>query len=176
MENDILFDYIQSIYKLNKAQVYFANFVLKELDKDYSRYNYIRDHEIRKVIKDQLELELTNNDISYTFDRLEHDLYFIDKHFEHNSYKITHSGKEILQEHGELLIYFGNDIKERLEEVNQNQQEKNLKDQIDNLTLRQLKGTIFQVNKWWLFLLINAGLTIIVSVIVALIIKKMGLN
>jgi len=119
MENDILFDYIQSIFKLNKAQVYFANYVLKELNKDYSRYNYIRDHDIKKVIKDQLGLELTNNDVSYTLDRLEHDLYLIDKHFEHNSYKITHSGKEILQEHNELLLYFGNDIKERLEEAKQ---------------------------------------------------------
>ena len=51
------------------------------------------------------------------------------------------------------------------------QQEKELDKSIKNLTFKQLKGSIFQVKYWWLFLLINA----IISFIVALILKYINL-
>ena len=57
----------------------------------------------------------------------------------------------------------------------ENLKEKELKTQIDNLTLKQLKGTIFQIDKWWLILIINAVVTLIIAVLVALIVNKMGL-
>lgn len=82
----------------------------------------------------------------------------------------------MLQKHDEFILYLTQEIKDRIEEVKQNQEENEIKTQIQNLTIKQLKGSIFQVNKWWIILIINAFVTIIVSVIVALIIFKLGIN
>ena len=176
MIDDNIYEFILSIFNLNKQQVLFANYLLKKLNTDYNQFHDIDSHEIKKAIQENFDCELTDNDISYTVDKLEYDLYLIEKHYERECFKINHNGKEIIQKHGELIVYLMSEIKDRIEEVNQSQQEKNIKDQIDNLTLKQLKGTIFQINKWWLIIIINAIVTIIVSIIIALIIKDFGLN
>jgi hypothetical protein len=174
--DDTIFELIENAFSLNKPQVLFANYILKEFNKDYNQYHFIEEHDIQEAIKEHFDCELTRDDISYTLDRLEHALYLIDKHYNYQSYKLTHNGREILQKDKELLLYLVNEVKSRFELAIENIKEKTLKEQIDNLTIRQLNGSIFHVNKWWLILIINAIVTIIVSVIVALIIFKLGLK
>jgi hypothetical protein len=41
--------------------------------------------------------------------------------------------------------------------------EETIKEQIDHLTIHQLKGNIFQLKYWWLFLLINLVISLIVA-------------
>lgn len=176
MTNNESFHLIEKSYNLNKPQILFANYILKKLNEDYSSYHFIEEYSIKNAIEEQFDCELTSDDIIYTLDKLEYEFYFIDQHIEGQRYKITHNGREILQKYEELILFFANEIKANYESALENLKEKSLKQQIDNLTLKQLKGNIFQVNKWWLILLINAGITILVSVFVALLIKKMGIN
>ena len=89
---------------------------------------------------------------------------------------MTHNGREVLQNHKELTVYLVNEVKERYESAIENIKKKDLKEQIDNLTIKQLKGSIFHVNKWWPIILVNAIVTIIISVLVAVIINKLGLK
>ena len=71
-----------------------------------------------------------------------------------------------------LIFRINTELDFAVEEI----ERKRLKGQIDNLTIKQLKGTIFHVEKWWLILLINAIVTVIVSVSIALIMYKFGLK
>ena len=176
MNEDNLYEIFESYYGLTKPQIIFSNYLLKKLNEDYNSYQYIKEHEIQKSIQEHFHCELTKNDISYTLDKLEHDLFLIEKHFEDRRYKISHHGKEILQKYNELIIYLGKEVKDNYEMAVKKSHEEEIKNQIDNLTLKQLKGTIFHVNKWWLIVIINAIITIIVSVVIALIINKIGIN
>jgi len=151
-----LFEFIEESYSLNKPQVVFANYLLKDLNKDYKTFHFVRDFEIQKEIEEKYNLSISRDDIAYTLDKLQYSLYLIDKHYSYESYRLTHDGKEILQKYDDLIVYLISEIKDNFELAVEDLKEKNLKEQIDNLTLKQLKGTIFQVNKWWLILLINA--------------------
>ena len=46
---------------------------------------------------------------------------------------------------------------------NLDQKEKETKATIESLTIKQLKGDIFQLKYWWVILLINLAVTIIVA-------------
>jgi hypothetical protein len=76
--DNTLFELIENSFSLNKPQVLFANYILKEFNRDYSQYHFIQEHDIQKTIKEHFDSELTRDDISYTLDRLEHDLYLIE--------------------------------------------------------------------------------------------------
>lgn len=158
-----VFEYINSMFSLNKQQVLYANYVMKELSSDYDNYHNVHPHKINKQIEELCGEKLTDNDASYVLNKLENDLYFIDKHYDTDWHKITLSGAEIIQKHGELITYLMSEIKDTYEEAAQNLQEKAKQDEIDTLTIKQLKGSIFQVKYWWLFLIINAAISLIIA-------------
>jgi hypothetical protein len=66
-------------------------------------------------------------------------------------YRISHLGGKILDE--------GNWIKYK----NQLEEQRRLENEIKILTVKELKGNIFQLNGWWLLLLISSVLSFIVS-------------
>lgn len=169
LEDNVIFDYFESAFSLNRQQVLFANFVIKSLNKDYNSFHFIDDYSANKALKEHFSCEVKKSDVSYTLDKLEYELSFIEKHYKNDSYKLTHWGMEVIQKHSELISYFSFELQNRLEKIKEKQEEINLKYKIDNLTLKQLEGSIFQIKKWWLILIINALVTIVVTVIVAII-------
>lgn len=69
----------------------------------------------------------------------------------------------MVQKHGQLISYLLSEIKDIYEELNYNLQAKAKQNEIDALTIKQLKGSIFQVKFWWLFLIINAIISFVIA-------------
>lgn len=158
-----VYEKIYFIYSLNKQQLLYANYIMNELSSDYKNFHKINYYKINKSIEDFVGEKLTDNDALYVLNKLENDFFFIEKHYDIDMYKITLNGAEILQKHKELILYLMSEIINRYEELNESLQEKAKQDEIDNLTIKQLKGSIFQIKYWWLFLIINAIISLIIA-------------
>ncbi|MCB2196465.1 MAG: hypothetical protein KQH79_11445 [Bacteroidetes bacterium] len=174
MNQEELFEYVASVYKMTKQQVFIANELLSVLNERYNNYQYIEYFHYKKKIEEKYGFECTERDYDFAIDKLENEFSLIDKHYDDSRYQITLDGRDLYQEHSDFLEYLDDKIEYLIEKSKEQQEEKNLKSQIDNLTLKQLRGTIFQVNKWWLIVIINAFVSIGVAVLVAFLIKKLG--
>ena len=57
----------------------------------------------------------------------------------------------MIQNHRELIVYLMAEIKDSYDELNENQQKKVIQDEIDALTIKQLKVPKLQIKYWWAF-------------------------
>ncbi len=163
---------INSSFGLTKVQIYFADYFTAYLDNQYGTPCYVFEDLAKENIKENYELELTDTDIKYTLDKLEYDLHAIENTYK-RLYKMSSIGHEILQKHKQLSVYLCVDIDRALDSAVNSIDEQKTKKEIDDLTIKSLKGNIFQVKKWWLFLILNALITIGVTIFTAYVIKKM---
>lgn len=75
-------------------------------------------------------------------------------------YKFSKHGQEVIDYYGSYKNYLHATIADK---------EKN--EQIKDLTLKQLKGNIFHLEYWWLFLIINAIIAFLISYLIEILIK-----
>ncbi len=169
--------YALQFYNLTEAQLYCANEIISFLNKEDQVYYPIRDNIIIKNIQENYDfIGVTKKDISYTLKQLDERFYFIEKHFNSEMYKITLEGREIIQVNKDFIEYLAKEIEKQIINNIENHRIRKLQDKINNLKLQDLEGSIFKTKYAWLFILANAVLTIIISVTIAYIIKRMGLS
>jgi len=174
---EFIFKNALEFYNFTEAQLYCANEILLTLNKEYQIHNSITNNIIIKSIQENYDfVGVTNKDISYTIKQLEEKFYFIEKHNEMNTYKITFDGQEMLQTNENFLKYLGKEIINLLTDLRENLRNRSQQYEINTLTIKDLQGSIFQAKYAWLFILANAVLTIIISVTAVYIIKRMGLG
>jgi len=154
-------------FELTTEQILFAEYFMRRANNNYQAYYWLSEAKdyIPKIKKafELAEYILTDNDVKYTLDKLENDFYFIKKNDKNTMYTISDKGHGMFLRYNSFLLFLSNEISLITQQHQEVIKERNLKEEIDMLTLKQLKGSIFQIRFWWLFLLINAIISFIIA-------------
>ncbi|MCT4586245.1 MAG: hypothetical protein N4A71_00330 [Carboxylicivirga sp.] len=157
---------LQSIHKMNKGQLLAANYILDNLKGKFGDYRSVNDRYLRNDFSKEHGVQITDSDIDYVLDLLKYKFYFVSEGQTPRYCTISQDGFGTLQEHENFISYLVSDYVERVEAVIKNQEEELQEQKIKELTIKQLRGNIFQVKWWWMFLLINAVLSFGVAIAV----------
>mgnify|MGYP000170945674 CR=1 FL=1 len=163
------------MFDLNYDQVRCANQILKILNLDYERFQPINSLLVSRINK-EYNINLTNKDLRYTLDKLESNFCFIEKHYDGQMYKISTEGAGMLQRYSDFMNYLQSKIQESSEMAVKDKKSEDTNKLIKELTIKNLSGSIFQFKNWYWILIMNAIITIIVTVISAIVIFNMGIQ
>lgn len=174
---EFMFKISEEIFNLTEAQVYCANEILLELNKETRIPSPITSTKIVKAVKEKHEYnEVKATDVAYTLKQLEERFSFIEKKGGIDMYIIQLLGQEIFNANRNFVIYLKREINNYILNTSESNKEKEIKDQINNLTIKDLKGSIFQFKYAWAYIIINAALTIGITITAVYLIKKLGLG
>jgi len=171
-------EYALKCFNLTETQLFLAKEIFNVLDKYYDISYPLKPEisEIKKTLKKEYNFDVTDKDIDYVLRKLNEDLNFIDEGDHFGFYEINFKGREMLQSYNnDFINYVSEECKKRIKEQQENDNIKRIQDQINNLTIKDLKGSIFQSKNAILFIIFTAVISAILSFFVLWIINKMGL-
>jgi hypothetical protein len=145
---------------MNNEQLNFSDYIFKELNRDYGKYKSLTD--LNRTYKKQSGSLIESFDLKFIIDELNYQ--YIETHIETDDYiKITPEGKKIIDSYGSYSEYKKQEYEQILSEIEEQNETKRIQKQINELTIKQLKGNIFQIKNWWWILILNAIVTFIIG-------------